>query len=558
MNRFQKYALVLLTLLCCVSGIFVFKYLNSFFNNDIRQSLSYTQLIDKAHEYAKMLGITTESQYEIFNKEQQPDKLFTLLKKYGYRKMSELSLAGGYELSYFSLELKDYPIFDTVHEKIFISRSGDLLGFHIPYQSNKKDKLSDKINSLDQALLYMSRFIDNFSKEYVFIEKKQTVKKQNSKNNQRSASLIDQFQDIQNMFFQFDSDEQFLYHNPKNDKYVTLSFTNGFFTGFQYDLPVSQQIKNSVERLSFQTKKIGSFFLIITLVITLFLILYLRKKILVRDRATASAVSLGLSMLLAVDIVLYYFSILPAWATSFDYSIFVLICLATLIGSFIYYKLCSYLIGLADGIERHVRPGHLSLRQNMSINGHHVDTKIKNSLMAYLFVALKLVIAGFALFIIVIFNLFVAFGSSDYRSTDFSVILTVLQAGILEEIIFRGILFGGLLWIAQKYSNHSRLTFTGLLVLQALLFAGSHNLGITSPSFLHTLVILPAGIVYGALYYMYGLYTAIITHTIYDLVLLNMEAETRLLSHLLSLFLLLIPLFIVFLNMIQKDRQQSR
>lgn len=231
--------------------------------------------------------------------------------------------------------------------------------------------------------------------------------------------------------------------------------------------------------------------------------------------------------------------------------------LGVLFGGFCYYKITRYFIGLADGITRQVRPNQITLGDHLDFTETLASERIWNTIIAYVITVFGLSTAALSLFLIYFLNWKLLVGASYYYSTPLSHVFAAIQAGVLEEVFFRGILFGGLLWIIKALGRYSSYTVTSALVIQAVLFAGAHNLAVYSPPFAHMIVLLPAGIIYGALYYYYGLFTAIVSHIIYDLVLLNLSTSITMFSLVLSIVVFFAPLLFLLFVYLKKGKKND-
>ena len=95
-----------------------------------------------------------------------------------------------------------------------------------------------------------------------------------------------------------------------------------------------------------------------------------------------------------------------------------------------------------------------------------------------------------------------------------------LGAGIYEELLFRVILVGGLMWVAQRVLGAGRVVSAALAVaVSALVFSAFHYVGALGDTF--TLASFTfraiAGVAFSALYVSRGFGIAAWTHALYDL-----------------------------------------
>jgi hypothetical protein len=107
------------------------------------------------------------------------------------------------------------------------------------------------------------------------------------------------------------------------------------------------------------------------------------------------------------------------------------------------------------------------------------------------------------------------------QSLDLPTQLVVsLGAGIYEELVFRVLLVGALLWFLRSgLGAGKRLATVGAVVVSALIFSAFHYIGalgdaFTVPSFTFRAI---AGVVFSAVYVTRGFGIAAWTHALYDL-----------------------------------------
>ena len=99
----------------------------------------------------------------------------------------------------------------------------------------------------------------------------------------------------------------------------------------------------------------------------------------------------------------------------------------------------------------------------------------------------------------------------------FSPIVSSLQAGFVEECLFRAIPLAGAALIGQQL-NRRRLCITLAMGVQALVFAAGHANYATQPSYARLVELLLPALFFGMLYLLFGLLPAIIMHFAYDVI----------------------------------------
>ncbi|MDY0002205.1 MAG: CPBP family intramembrane glutamic endopeptidase [Polyangia bacterium] len=103
------------------------------------------------------------------------------------------------------------------------------------------------------------------------------------------------------------------------------------------------------------------------------------------------------------------------------------------------------------------------------------------------------------------------------------VIYVSAGAGLHEELVFRLLLFGSLLWILGRAGLRPFIALFVALATSAVLFSAAHHLPphgepFTTFAFVYRLL---AGVVFGLLYHYRGLATAVWSHFLYDVLVLG-------------------------------------
>lgn len=96
-------------------------------------------------------------------------------------------------------------------------------------------------------------------------------------------------------------------------------------------------------------------------------------------------------------------------------------------------------------------------------------------------------------------------------------------AGVYEELVFRLLLLGGLVWLGERGLGLKRgIAVTIALLVSALLFAAAHHVGpLGEPLRLGVLTYRTlAGLFFGALFLFRGFAIAVYTHALYDVYVL--------------------------------------
>jgi hypothetical protein len=141
---------------------------------------------------------------------------------------------------------------------------------------------------------------------------------------------------------------------------------------------------------------------------------------------------------------------------------------------------------------------------------------------------------------------------------SFSPIVNALGAGLWEECLFRALPLAGAALIG-RWLGKERLLLAITFILQAFIFNAAHANYPCQPSYVRIIELLPISATFGWLYLSFGLIPAIISHWIYDLVLMAIPlfvstAPGIVLQRCLIIISALVPLLIL---LIQKVRSSS-
>lgn len=99
----------------------------------------------------------------------------------------------------------------------------------------------------------------------------------------------------------------------------------------------------------------------------------------------------------------------------------------------------------------------------------------------------------------------------------FSPIAQSLQAGFIEECLFRAVPLAGAALLGQRF-GHKNWWIGCALILQAIVFGAAHASYPMQPSYARLIELLVPSFIWGAIYLRFGLVTTIITHTVYDII----------------------------------------
>jgi membrane protease YdiL (CAAX protease family) len=99
-------------------------------------------------------------------------------------------------------------------------------------------------------------------------------------------------------------------------------------------------------------------------------------------------------------------------------------------------------------------------------------------------------------------------------------------AGVPEELVFRVLIYGGLLWLFSTPRIPRSVAVIGALLISSALFSAAHHLPPHGdPWVTFTFVYrLFAGLIFGVIYHFRGLAAAVYTHFLYDVLVLSLNA----------------------------------
>lgn len=110
--------------------------------------------------------------------------------------------------------------------------------------------------------------------------------------------------------------------------------------------------------------------------------------------------------------------------------------------------------------------------------------------------------------------------------TPWMIVYVSAGAGVHEELVFRVLVYGGLLWLFSMPRISRTLAILGALLVSAALFSAAHHVPPHGePWVTFTFVYrLFAGLIFGVIYHFRGLAAAVYTHFLYDVLVLSLNA----------------------------------
>ncbi len=133
-----------------------------------------------------------------------------------------------------------------------------------------------------------------------------------------------------------------------------------------------------------------------------------------------------------------------------------------------------------------------------------------------------------------------------------------LQAGFLEECLFRAIPIAGAAIIGKKFGKEKLFIFIALII-QAFIFGAAHANYPQQPAYARVIELIIPSLSFGLLYIYFGLLPAIIMHFIVDVVYISIPifvstAQATIVSKIIVIILSLIPFYIIIISFIRKRK----
>lgn len=141
----------------------------------------------------------------------------------------------------------------------------------------------------------------------------------------------------------------------------------------------------------------------------------------------------------------------------------------------------------------------------------------------------------------------------------FSPLANAFTAGFWEECLFRAVPLATAALIGKKIGRE-RLIITVTLVMQALIFGAAHADYPAQPSYVRIIELFVPFLGFGLIYLRYGLLPIIITHFLYDVVLMALPlfvstAAGSLVNKSIIIFISSLPLLIVIIQILRDKKQ---
>lgn len=210
----------------------------------------------------------------------------------------------------------------------------------------------------------------------------------------------------------------------------------------------------------------------------------------------------------------------------------------------------------AEGLDRQAFPEHIQLWRSWSPTAGASKEVMRHTVFGYLW---ALFMIGFITFFYWISNHVFGWWSPAENMVDPNVLALPLpwllpaaqslQAGFWEETLFRAVPLAGAVLIGKNFKRKG--LWIGLaLVLQAAIFGSMHANYAQQPAYARIIEMIIPFVIYGLIYMNWGLLPVIISHFVYDIILMALplfllSAPGIWIHRLLAIVVMLVPLGVV-------------
>lgn len=210
----------------------------------------------------------------------------------------------------------------------------------------------------------------------------------------------------------------------------------------------------------------------------------------------------------------------------------------------------------AESLTRMAFPNHLQLwkiwNKDVAASKQVAGQTVSGYLLVSIFFAFDIALYFFATNVLGWWSPSGALFEPDVLATYFpwlSSIAISLQAGFLEECLFRAIPIAGAVLLGRRFGYKSVWIFAAFII-QAVIFGAGHANYPNQPPYARVVELILPSIGFGLIYYFYGLLPAIIMHFAYDVVwfalpLFVSSASGVWFDQVLVIVLTLVPVWIV-------------
>jgi len=210
----------------------------------------------------------------------------------------------------------------------------------------------------------------------------------------------------------------------------------------------------------------------------------------------------------------------------------------------------------AEGLDRQAFPGHIQFWRSWSPTVGASKEIMRETVFGYLWAFFMI---GFITFFYWITNNVFNWWSPAENMVDPNVLALPLpwllpaaqslQAGFWEETLFRAIPLAGAVLIGKNFKRKG-VWIAIALVVQAAIFGSMHANYAQQPAYARIIEMLIPFVIYGLIYMKWGLLPVVISHFVYDIILMSMpifllSAPGIWVHRLLAILAMLVPVLIV-------------
>ena len=235
------------------------------------------------------------------------------------------------------------------------------------------------------------------------------------------------------------------------------------------------------------------------------------------------------------------------------------------IGTVLFY---SIIFMTAEGFTRKAFPHHIQFWKLWSPGVANTSPVLRRTLIGYMAVPIFFIFDIFLyLFATKLFGWWspsdVLF-EPDVLATYlpwFSSIAGSLNAGFMEECLFRAIPIAGAVIISKRY-GYKWILIPAAFLIQAIIFGAGHANYVQQPAYARLVELIIPSLGFGLIYYFLGLLPAIIIHFLIDVVwmaipLITSNAEGVWINHLIIILIVLIPVWIILIRRLSSGRWEK-
>lgn len=333
---------------------------------------------------------------------------------------------------------------------------------------------------------------------------------------------------------------------------LKLDVTNAELSGIEHFIEVPGMFNEKYNAIKTANRKllvIAGFFIFIFFLIGCIALVKLRKTGFIRWKP-AMIVSFLLTFMAGLNAIntISFLSVEDNMYVAISAGILFLI---------VFWMLMSIIIAAAETLTRKAFPERILLWEAWSTKNATSSDLLMKTILSYLLAPIKLLYA-------IIWYFFVTQVASWWIAADpleipslsnhfpfVSGAISSILAGVMEECIYRAIPIATATLLGERYGK--RTIFIAIaLIIQALAFGAAHTTQASVPVYAMLTLHMMTALFLGAIYIYLGLYTVILVHIEYDLLVFGLSDASTWLNQIFLILIGSIPLLIIFLQRIRR------